>query len=66
VVHEFDSDPGAVAPFLTAGALTGGKPLTVYMAGLHMHTRGTQIATRIERKDGTSDCMMNVPRWNFH
>jgi hypothetical protein len=32
----------------------------------HMHLHGTQIKVQIKHADGTSDCAVNVPAWNFH
>jgi copper type II ascorbate-dependent monooxygenase-like protein len=41
-------------------------PLIVYSAGLHMHQLGTHGSLRIDRADGTSECMLDIPQWNFH
>lgn len=66
VVHAYDADPSALIKLITGGAFSGEKPLTVYAAGPHMHDRGTHIKATIERADGASECMMDIPRWNFH
>jgi hypothetical protein len=31
-----------------------------------MHTHGTHARTTIEHKDGTSECMVDIPKWDFH
>jgi hypothetical protein len=32
----------------------------------HMHLHGTDIKVTIQHADGTSDCAVHVPTWNFH
>jgi hypothetical protein len=66
VVHSFTQDPGLFISYVTDGAISGDKPLTIYRAGLHMHTRGTKVSSEIIRADGQSACLLNIPRWNFH
>jgi hypothetical protein len=66
VVHSATIDPSTFVGFATGGALAGGKPLTVYSAGLHLHTLGERAVTRIERAGGGSECLLDVPRWDFH
>ena len=65
VAHSFDADPTTIANLMTGGTLADGKPLTLYSAGLHMHTLGKRVATRLDRADGTSECHVDVPRWDF-
>jgi hypothetical protein len=31
-----------------------------------MHLHGTQIKVTIQHADGTSDCAVDIPQWNFH
>jgi hypothetical protein len=31
-----------------------------------MHTLGTKAKLEIERKAGSTECMLDIPRWNFH
>jgi hypothetical protein len=58
VHHAFSLDPTPL--------LTGGEAFTVYGAALHMHTLGTATALAIERADGARDCLVDIPRWDFH
>ena len=58
VEHHFQYDP--------TGFLNGGKPITVYSAGLHMHTLGTRASLQIKHPDKSSDCMLQIDDWNFH
>lgn len=46
--------------------LGDGSPVTIHAAGLHMHQLGKYGSLRIERADGTSECMLDIPHWNFH
>jgi Copper type II ascorbate-dependent monooxygenase, C-terminal domain len=32
----------------------------------HMHLHGTQIKVQIKHADGSADCAVDVPAWNFH
>jgi hypothetical protein len=32
----------------------------------HMHLHGTDIAVSIKHADGSSDCAVHIPAWNFH
>lgn len=66
VVHAYDADPTALAPLLTGGAIQGGVPLTVYTVGGHMHTLGRRIETHVTRAGGAEECLLDIPRWNFH
>lgn len=57
VVHQWARDPTV---------LTGGNPFELHVAGLHMHTLGTSARLAIERADGGSECVLDIPRWDFH
>ena len=41
------------------------QPFQIHTANLHMHTRGTSARLWIDRVDGTQDCMLDIPRWDF-
>jgi hypothetical protein len=58
VQHAFEIDP---TPFVF-----GGDPFVIHSVGLHMHTRGTSAALSLTRKDGAKECMLDIPRWDFH
>jgi hypothetical protein len=66
VVHSALVDPTTFVELATAGAISGGKPLTVYSAGLHMHTLAKRGVTRVERAGGSSECLLDIPRWDFN
>lgn len=43
-------------------------PTTVRVWGVfpHMHTLGRQIRLDLNRETGTNECLIDVPRWDFH
>lgn len=32
----------------------------------HAHQLATSVASSLERKDGSTECLLDVPRWDFH
>ncbi len=36
-----------------------------YNANIHMHQLGKSARLEIRRQDGTTDCLLDIPRWNF-
>jgi hypothetical protein len=46
----------------------GVKPrnIRLYAFGGHMHTRGKTLRVEVEHQDGTSECLGNIPEWDFH
>jgi hypothetical protein len=32
----------------------------------HMHLHGTELKVQIQHADGTSECAVDIPAWNFH
>ncbi len=57
-------DVEAIASTSFDGTVT--KPGKIWAVFPHMHQLGTSIRVELERKDGTKQCLMNVPKWNFH
>lgn len=53
----------ALDPVLFVGS---GESLTIHSVGLHMHLLGSAAALSIERQDGSEDCLLEIPRWDFH
>nr|AIS92913.1 monooxygenase [Stigmatella aurantiaca Sg a15] len=66
VRHRFSFDVVPVISQWTYGAFRDNEPITVYSSGLHMHTRGAAAKLEVERATGASECMLNIPRWDFH
>jgi mono/diheme cytochrome c family protein len=42
------------------------EPLLVYGVSPHMHLRGVSQRLEALREDGSTTCLMDVPRWDFH
>ncbi|AUX45306.1 hypothetical protein SOCE26_067880 [Sorangium cellulosum] len=66
VVHAHTQEPTAFLKRASDDAISGDKPVTIYRAGLHMHTRGVKAVTELVRADGQRECLLDIPRWNFH
>jgi hypothetical protein len=58
VVYSWGADPNLISQ--------PPQPLTIHSASLHMHTRGSRALLRIDRMDGTSECLLDIARWDFH
>ena len=46
--------------------LTHGEPVQMHNVMLHMHEYGSIGRVAILRGDGTTDCLLNITRWDFH
>jgi hypothetical protein len=66
VRHRFAFDLVPVLSNVTRGLFRDNEPITVHAAALHMHTLGTRARLEIERRTGASECMLDIPRWDFH
>ena len=58
VEHKFVFDPTQY--------ISDGQPFTMYSAGLHMHTLGSRGKLEIWRDGGDKECLLDIPRWDFH
>ncbi len=56
VMHSFEFDMTFV---------TGGQPFTIYSTNLHMHTLGKSGIVKINRADGSEDCMLQIDNYDF-
>ncbi len=57
VMHSFTAD-------LTF--LFGSAPIDIHSVGYHQHVLGTHGRVELVRADTTRECMVDVPRWDFH
>lgn len=64
--HAFEMDPTPYLGLVAAGQIPSGEAIRIYSASLHQHTLGTRGRTEIIRADGTKECLLDIPRWNFH
>ena len=46
--------------------ITKGETIEIHNVMLHMHELGSVGRVAILREDGTTDCLLNIPRWDFH
>ncbi len=66
VVHSWSLDPTQVLSYLTSQQLVNGVGFRIYAAGFHQHLLGTRGRLEINRADGSKECLLDVPRWDFH
>jgi hypothetical protein len=48
------------------GVFQDNQPFDFYSVNMHMHTRGTHARVNVQRADGSTECLLDVPRWDFH
>jgi hypothetical protein len=65
-MYSWTFDPSAYWGLITNNVIASGATVTMYTGSLHMHTRGTKANLSILHADGTKDCMLDIPRWDFH
>ena len=63
VVHSFNYDPTRYLNYITRGVLKPGK-FHLYSAALHQHLRGSRAKLEILRGGLTSECLLEIPRWD--
>lgn len=61
-------DPDAMVWFAydPSDLVTNGKAVDIHNVMLHMHELGSVGRVAILRGDGTTECLLNIPRWDFH
>lgn len=45
---------------------TGGTPLRIYAAGTHMHWVGVDMKIVLRHLDGSEECLVQTPAWDFN
>ncbi|WP_437976790.1 monooxygenase [Sorangium sp. So ce295] len=66
VMYDFEEDAATAVSLFTKGALPADQPFTLYTVGLHQHLRGKSISLSTRRGDGERECLVDIPRWDFH
>jgi hypothetical protein len=66
VKYTFDVAPLPWLSLASNGLFVDNQPVTAYTTFLHMHTHGSHGNVSIVRADGSNDCLLDVPRWDFH
>jgi hypothetical protein len=57
-VHNFAYDPTVF--------FSKGDPLYIHGVNLHMHFLGSRGRIGIHRADGSWDCLLDIPEWDYH
>lgn len=65
VRHSFQFDPTGFLRTLSGGSLQNGAA-KIHAAGFHQHMLGTGGQLEIVRADGSTSCLLNLPRWDFN
>lgn len=63
--HRWELDPTLVMSFLT-DAIPGFSEFVIYSVSQHMHLRGVGGRQVIKRQDGTEECLVQMPRYDFN
>lgn len=63
-VHSFAHDPTQVMSFLT-DVIPENAPFYIHNVAHHMHKRGVRGLQTIERADGSNECLLELPRYDF-
>ena len=63
--HAFAFAPAPFLGIITSNAIPPG-PFTIYAAASHQHLRGTRNRLEIQRANGAKECLLDIPRWDFH
>jgi Copper type II ascorbate-dependent monooxygenase, C-terminal domain len=64
VEHVWALDPTLVMDFLT-DVVPPDQPFTIHSSSQHVHLLGTSARQDILRADGSSKCLVDIPRWDF-
>ncbi len=64
--HSFAFDALTGFSFATSGKIDATRPVTIHSAALHMHLHGTQATLNLQKAAGTTECLLTIPRWDFH
>lgn len=66
VMHRWTYEPSSLLEDVTRGAVPNGQPFTLHTAALHMHTLGTRARLEVLREAGGTECLLDIPRWDFN
>ena len=66
VTHAWSFDPTPFLGLMTNGVLPSNQAVKIHMTTLHQHLLGTTNRLSIDHADGTNECLLDIPRWDFH
>jgi Copper type II ascorbate-dependent monooxygenase, C-terminal domain len=66
VSYAFSFDAMKWLSGVSHGVLNSSSPITVWSAALHQHLLGTRSTISVTHSDGSSECYLDIPHWDFH
>jgi hypothetical protein len=66
VIPAGDPDFGYSFTYDPSPLMQGGHPLVLSHVGAHMHVRGKSAHVALVHTGGADECLLDIPRWNFH
>jgi hypothetical protein len=66
VTHSWSFDPTPYLGLMTNGVLESNQAMKIHMTTMHQHLLGTTNKLWIDHADGTKECLVDIPRWDFH
>ncbi len=66
VTHSWGLDPTPYLGLMTNGLLPSNQAMKIHMTSLHQHLLGTKNKLIIKHADGTNECLLDIPQWDFH
>ncbi|NCG22332.1 MAG: monooxygenase [Rhodobacterales bacterium] len=67
VVHAADIDVGGFLRINGSGFEVGAdETLELHTVGMHMHQLGRRATVSLIKADGTEQCLLDIPRWDFN
>lgn len=66
VTHAWGLDPTPYLGLMTNGLISSNQAVKIHMTSLHQHLLGTKSRLSIQHPDGTNECLLEIPAWDFH
>jgi hypothetical protein len=64
-MHRYEEDPTLYISAFNR-LFVDGMPLKVWAGTLHMHQMGSKATFEIVHRDGSHECITDIPKWDFH
>lgn len=65
VTYSFPFPITSVRNFVPTWPFATDEDVHLHGAALHMHERGSQISLTLDRYQGRTSCLLNIPQWDF-
>ncbi len=66
VTHTWGLDPTPYMGLMTEGLIGSNQAIKIHMTSLHQHLLGTKNKLWIKHANGTNECLLDIPQWDFH